>query len=171
MKRYLSALFALLAIGLSGPAWAQDAGETARKVTLAKRYMELADVTKSVTRLTEAMTDAMPIEDEVPAPVAKAMRESAVESMQAIMPKLIDRYAVLYAEAFTLQELEGIVTFYESPTGRAMVQKNAQLTNTSSEIIEKELGEAFAQDMLARLCDKIDCNTRANKRALRKLWG
>jgi len=48
----------------------------------------------------------------------------------------------LFAETYTESELDGILAFYKSPPGQAMVAKNPLLMSRASEIMQQRMAEA-----------------------------
>lgn len=50
------------------------------------------------------------------------------------VPQLVDSIAVLYAQRFTQQELEGMLAFYRSPVGRRLRELQPGLVGESSAI-------------------------------------
>ena len=71
-------------------------------------------------------------------------------------PKMMDRMAVLSAQIYTEQELTDIVAFYESPTGRAVVEK-APLFAAHSGDMFKSMHVLTGPEVLERVCKKVDC--------------
>ncbi len=63
------------------------------------------------------------------------------------MPRLIDAQASLYASVYSLSELRGLVTFYRSPTGQAMIAKMPQLLQAAS----AQAQAILVRPMLARM--------------------
>ena len=56
------------------------------------------------------------------------LRKAMNEEMQAsFIPKLLDQMAVAYAKTFSAEELRGILAFYKSPTGVALISKTPTL--------------------------------------------
>lgn len=60
--------------------------------------------------------------------------------------KLKPIYAQIYAEAYSEEELEGILTFYRSPAGKAMVAQTPLVTKKSV---------AVSQEMMVQLQPKL----------------
>lgn len=54
-------------------------------------------------------------------------------------------YAKLYAAAYTEQQIDDILTFYRSPTGQAVVEKNPVLMKQSSAIAQEHLAAVMPQ--------------------------
>jgi hypothetical protein len=48
-------------------------------------------------------------------------------------------YAKLYADAYTEEELDGIVAFYKSPSWQAMVKKSPELMRQSGAMAQEHL--------------------------------
>jgi len=56
--------------------------------------------------------------------------------------RLKPAYVQLFAETYTESELDGILAFYKSPPGQAMVAKNPLLMSRASEIMQQRMAEA-----------------------------
>ena len=122
--------------------------------------MELAQVTKSMNSVMAAMANSMKVGEDVPPEVATAMREAIVESTRAVFPSMTDRMATLYAEAYTVEELEAIVAFFKSPAGRSMTAKNDQLVANMLPMLANEFGGKLQREMIDRLCVKLSCTSK-----------
>jgi hypothetical protein len=53
--------------------------------------------------------------------------------------KLKPEYVKLYAEVFTEEEIEGMVAFYKTPAGHAMIEKMPALLSKSMEIGQRQM--------------------------------
>jgi len=56
--------------------------------------------------------------------------------------KLKPAYVELFSAAYTESELDDIIAFYKSPTGRSMVAKNPLLMTKAAEIMQQRMAEA-----------------------------
>ncbi len=56
--------------------------------------------------------------------------------------KLKPAYVELFAQAYSESELDDMIAFYRSPTGRSMVAKNPLLMMKTSEIMQQRMAEA-----------------------------
>ena len=74
--------------------------------------------------------------DEVSKKVAKIVSEAL--SWDKIEPE----YAKLYAATYTEREIGGMLVFYKSPVGQAMVDKSPTLMKQSSEIVQERRNAA-----------------------------
>jgi hypothetical protein len=65
--------------------------------------------------------------------------------------KLKPQFVKIYDETLTKEELEGVVTFYKSPAGQAVLRKMPQITAKSVDLSTKLMRESMAdvQDMSA----------------------
>ena len=80
-----------------------------------------------------------------------------LETYQNRKGELMDQFARIYAQRFTIEELQQIVAFYESPTGLKLSQANTEVNsdlqavlqvftnNTRSEFFAKVRAELRAQ--------------------------
>jgi hypothetical protein len=91
---------------------------------------------------------------------AQAITEAVSESMQGMMQKLQARMIPLYASTFTEKELQDVVTFYEGPSGQAMLAKMPVLMSKMGPTMA-ELAPEMTADVQRRLCSKIDCSKMA----------
>jgi uncharacterized protein len=71
-------------------------------------------------------------------------------------PKMLARMVPIYAQTFSVSELEAMVAFYESPAGQTIMKKTPGLAPKSAEVA-RELLPGMQKDVVARLCAKVDC--------------
>jgi len=72
--------------------------------------------------------------DAFPAAMSKAMRE------ELNWEKLRPLYVQIYQESFTQEELDGLVAFYQSPAGAAMINKMPLVMQKSMNAMQSRLG-------------------------------
>lgn len=121
----------LAALALVGMLVSVAHGQDARRLASAKRVL---DVSGTIEAMTAAMRANLPAQraanPQIPAEFwtrfeARILRDA---------PQLVDSIAVLYANRFTQQELDGLLAFYQSPTGRRLRQLQPTLVTESSAI-------------------------------------
>jgi hypothetical protein len=71
--------------------------------------------------------------------------------LQPRFAELVDRMANLYADAFTQQELKDILAFYQSPTGKKLLDQQPKLVDGSM---------GFAQDWANKLSEEVMAKMR-----------
>lgn len=120
-----------------------------RKDALVRRYFEATQLAQIGSRMVESMLQSASLVD-----MDEGERDQVIlaakEVMDALLPELMTRYAVLYAETFTDEELEQLVVFYESPVGRSLMLKTVELSGRSGAI-----GAEFQRQFLERMSDRL----------------
>jgi len=141
----------VLLLALSQSAVAQPVVDPAA-VKVARELMNLTDVTKNLELIADAMgpsiiemlkRDRADIPDDV---IAKFMVEFRAE-MQKGLPQLIEMYARVYAQRFTLAELQETVKFYESPLGKKFIRETPLILKETLPLAEQwgqKVGEQAA---------------------------
>lgn len=125
---------ALLAL-LAWPALADDVS----KVAKAAELMDL--MTDNGRMLTDAMSLPLPeLPTLLPAEqqeIARRLAERMMEAYRKVMSweKLRADIVAYYVEAFTEPQIDDLLAFYRSPTGRAMVAKQPEMTRKISEVM------------------------------------
>jgi hypothetical protein len=66
--------------------------------------------------------------------------QSAV-SWDKVKPTIVQ----VYSETYTDQELDGILAFYHSPSGQALVAKSPQLMTRTMQLVQSQMGEVQPQ--------------------------
>ncbi|HEY0435331.1 MAG TPA: DUF2059 domain-containing protein [Phenylobacterium sp.] len=167
----LMALALLIGPGpLGAQAAAPPAGSSApaaatpdpKSVALVRRYLaaihfeQLLDTMMAsiIPVMTEGLTKQYPsMTEQQRSTISDVVRETMREDYT---PKMIERMVPIYARTFSQSELEAIVAFYESPAGRAVMDKSPSLAPKSAEVARELLPE-LQKDVIRRLCAKIDC--------------
>jgi hypothetical protein len=85
------------------------------------------------------------------------MNESMGAALATIMPDMVHAQAVVYAQTFSAQELKDAITFYSSPSGRALMAKLPEVTQRMMPAIwplMPKLVDAWATDY----CTHVKCD-------------
>jgi hypothetical protein len=77
--------------------------------------------------------------DDFDAKVQKILADAV--SWDKLKPVMIQAYADTYTE----EELDGILAFYKSPAGQAMLVKNPQLMSHTVQLVQKEMADLQPQ--------------------------
>jgi hypothetical protein len=94
------------------------------------RSMQTAQ-TERMAMSAEARSRTREIQDRIQALIARAL------SWDKIKPE----YVALYAETFTEEEIDGMLAFYKSPAGRAMLEKMPVLMQRSMALSQRMMQE------------------------------
>ena len=78
----------------------------------------------------------------------KALQQALEVSTKATLEefkwaKIKDMFIDIYAEVLTIEELEGLIKFYESPIGQQYIKKQPQLTTASMIRMQKLMEEVM----------------------------
>ena len=164
MKRLI--LTTILGLALTTTAAAQEAGaakqpallvvqatpddDAAHRLQLAERFIELMMQGLASSMVPPSSRDLPPHEQRI-------LADALGQAVGQMMPRMFEAMAPVYAEIFTLQELEDLVAFYESPTGLAFVSKSyaalPQITAAVNGIMPEILN-----DMATNLCASLECS-------------
>lgn len=169
MRRFLIAVTLFFAAaGLAPSAFAQEAA-TPEKIALVKRYFKAIDFEKMMSQVTGSMGPAM-VEQmkrdnpELDEEKAQKLMQASMDATSAYMVKMMDRSAEIYAEVYTLEELEYMVSFYEDPRGKKILEKMPLVMPKATKIAMDLLPE-FQEDMKKRVCTVIDCKAAKKPKA------
>ncbi len=143
MRQWITVLFAVVC---TVPAWASPAQDATveKLLTLTKVQKSadtaVADADKFIQSTIQPMIEkkALPAKQRQTAKAClenyqKMIHESL--SWKAMEPE----YIRIYRETFTEEELLNLITFYESPTGRMLIQKTPSLEHKIGEVTNQRM--------------------------------
>ena len=101
---------------------------------------------------------------DAPAPMKPLMEQYRQKMIDLVADhlqwsRLKPKIVTIYAESFTEEELNGILAFYASPAGHALVDKMPGLVTKSMEISQKEM--ETLQPEIQRLSDELLAKLKA----------
>ncbi len=138
----------LLAVSTFAQAPPPAAAAASAKTARIERLLELTNSQANVDQMTAQIFKMLP---SIVPPNAPPAEKSKLEAAQAQSRELITKqmswvrmkpkYAQLYDETFTIEELDGMVAFYESPAGRSMLTKMPTLLQKSMAIGQEAFNE------------------------------
>lgn len=150
----------VLLLALSPGAVAQQSSDIDPKALEAARALIIATrATANMELLIDAMVPSM-VEllkrDKADIPedvIAKFIPEFRAE-MQKALPQITELYARVYAKHFTLQELQDVAKFYESPLGRKLIAETPLILKETLPIAQQwgeKVGQQAAINAIAKL--------------------
>ena len=154
MKRLTASALLLVASLFVSSALAQTVAPTPRALELSRRYIAAVKMDSVMDMNAAVMAQQIARARSVGGvadPDTQALDLAMAESLQALKPLILDRGAVILAAKFTEPELESLVTFFESPIGRSVTTKSAQLGPEMSALMA-ELIPALNADLSRRVC-------------------
>jgi hypothetical protein len=161
MKRAPIVLALLLALALASftvPTAAQDSEVAPEHLALARKYIELTDKSgiyevALVETAVQTMRTILAQNPELMTPTDAAITK-ALEVYKGRKGELMDQFARVYALNFTMDELQQIVAFYETPAGTKLATANAtinQSIQTVMEVFQVNLRTEFFAQVRANL--------------------
>ena len=180
MKSLIAAAAALavltpLAARAAPPSAAAPAAASAVKPeaeALVRRYLAAVHFERTMDVMQAAMLPVIAAQSAKANPnLTAADQQMLVEVVRRVMrekmmPKMIERMVPIYAQTFTLSELQAMVAFYESPLGRSITDKIPTLAPRSAAITRELMPEMMSevvQELIARKCPDGRCQTAPPK--------
>lgn len=145
-------------LALSVPAMAQEVPP--EQLALARKYVELTDnasifevtmVETGINTMRQIVTQNPELMEQVDAAVGKILEE-----YQGRKGELLDQFARVYAVRFTIEELQEIVTFYESATGQKLASSNLEVNTDLQRVME-----VFTNNVRQEFFAKVRAELRA----------
>jgi uncharacterized protein len=133
---------------LAGGAWADDASRTAR----AEELMQLTSSDQSLKQMVDHardITKAQTAKTELPDEVKDQAQQIQDKMAQAVADhlnwdKLKPAFLKLYTDAFTEEELDGMIAFYKSAAGKAVLAKMPGLAPKWVQTVQSAMRDAQA---------------------------
>jgi hypothetical protein len=135
-------------------AWAPLAhADEASKDAKIQEMMRLTHMDQMLTQMLNQMKSnatAQMEKTEIPSEAKAHAQEMQSKMMTLIADKLSwekaePAFAKIYADTFTESELDGIVAFYTSPVGQAMIEKTPELMQKSMSVGQQLMGDIMPQ--------------------------
>lgn len=141
LKKHAVQAIAALALSVAGfaalPATAQELSP--EHLAVARQYVNLTDsasiyetalIETAVSTMRTIVAQNPEIVDEVDAAIT-----ATLDFYKGKKGELLDQFARVYALNLTMEELEEIVAFYESPAGRKLVAANSTLNESMQTVM------------------------------------
>ncbi len=143
MRRIITLMAVELAL-IVFPVKAQDQSRRA----LAEELMNVMDARSQFDKIIALMKQLIPMQEaKIQQITGQSQSSHNVPEMQEKMFNLVsqslnwdtlkDDFISIYAQTFTEDEMKGIIAFYKSPSGQALLQKQPQLMQKSLELSQK----------------------------------
>ena len=154
LRRAFPMLALAVCLGTAQPVSAQDEEKIAKTRQLIEtlNMIERADslMTVMMTQMQALVTSANPGKEDV---AADLMQEKFMPAMRRHLPGYVELVVGLYAEHFTLAELEETIAFYQSPTGRKWVETQPIVLAQT-----QRLAVGWAQKVVAEVMREVEAD-------------
>ncbi len=156
--RLLFSIFSA-ALLLWTPARADDATRIA-KIQELMRVSDTDQMMKQVLDQVKAMASSQLNRTDIPADARKSADELLDRIMaltEARLDKMKTMLAQVYADTYTEEEIDGILAFYKSPAGQAMLKKMPLLMQRSMAVSQQAMADLMpeVQKMTAEMQQKM----------------
>lgn len=155
--RLIAIVAAILAI-TAAPAFAQEAPDAARQAQLerADRYLELAQGT-GMAKLVRQQLEEFYAGDAFPEDQRVWLTDSMIAVYEDVMALVITEMRDEVADRFTAAELDALVAFYDTPTGRSIIHKEAEMSVAMEQAMMPHLMTRMAT-VSEKFCARFDCS-------------
>lgn len=150
-------------LALSVPAMAQEVPP--EQLALARKYIDLTDraavyettmVEIAIGTMRQIVTQNPEISEQTDTAIGKSLEE-----FKARKGELLDQFARVYAIRFTIEELQDIVAFYESPVGQKLAKANTEVNADLQKVMQ-----VFTNNMRQEFFAKVRAELRAQGLAI-----
>lgn len=146
-------------LAVSVPAMAQEVPP--EQMALARKYIDLTDraAIYEVTMVQAGINTMRLIVQQNPELVDKtdAAVSKVLEEYKGRKGELLDQFARVYAARFSIEELQQIVAFYETPTGIKLAQANSEVNSDLQKVLQ-----VFTNNVQREFFAKVRAELRAN---------
>ena len=132
-------------------------GDAESKTAKAEEFFQLAKMDETLKRTMNLVADQLrsgfmqqltgvtlpPEQEKVVAQFQERVFQIVLQGFD--WEKLKPAYVKLFAEEYTEAELDGIIAFYKSPSGQAMVAKSPQIMTEANAIAQERMAEIMPQ--------------------------
>jgi hypothetical protein len=138
-RALLAVVLSAAVLSVSLPAMAQQEVPP-EQLALARKYIELTDraavyeitlVEIGIGTMRQIVTQNPELVDETDVAVGKILEEYRDRKGE-----LLDQFARVYAVRFSVEELQEIVAFYETPTGQKLAQANTEVNSDLQAVLQ-----------------------------------
>jgi hypothetical protein len=158
IRRAALVITAALSLAAVAPVAAQESELAPEHLALARQYVDLTDksdvyAVTLVQTAVKTMQTLLKTDPDLTEPVDAAITK-ILASYKERRNELMDQFARVYALTFTMEELQQIVAFYETPIGQKLASANASLNDTLQrvmQIFQANLGTEFFAAVRAEL--------------------
>jgi hypothetical protein len=131
--------------------------DEASKAAKVEEFLKVSHVEQTLTQgmammlnqaksgLVQKMLDVTPTPEQTKANDELQDKLGAILTRALSWEKLKPEYVKLYASAYAEEELDGIVAFYKSPAGQAMISNSPSIMAKSSVIVQQQLASAMPE--------------------------
>ena len=152
------AIIAAALVVTAGPAWAQTAPDAERQAQLdrADRYLELAQGTNA-RKLVRRQLEDFYGDGSIPPDQQAWLTENMTVIYEDVLRLALAEVRDDVADSFTAPELDALIAFYDTPLGRSIINKEAEISIALQEAMMPHLMTRMAT-VGEKFCQRFDCS-------------
>jgi len=138
------------------PPQAAPSEPSARQLALTRRYIDLMLSDQFEDAIREMVGDEPAMDNSLPEDERRFLVDLTAELVTDMLPRMIEEMTPVYAAAFTEQELEALVAFYDTEMGRSIAAKNVLVMPEVNRAVMSVVPQMLDK-MAARMCQHYGC--------------
>ncbi|CAN5282260.1 hypothetical protein BH10PSE1_BH10PSE1_34730 [soil metagenome] len=165
MTRLIAAFLCIAAL-LAGPMAAAAEpmrDEAAVRLSLSRRFIAALQSDQMATMLGQMSVAFTPPAEGMTDEQQAALQRATLAAITQMTTRMFDAIAPIYADIFTLEELTGLVAFYESDIGRSMMTKSYAAAPRITEVVMGMMPEMM-RGMADSRCKDLGCTAQERAR-------
>ncbi len=140
---------------------------TPRQLELAHRYIELIHIDKTygdaMRALGPSILASMPKEAGSDPVLQQKVLDAVNEAASDLMITIVKRMEPIMAEIYTEEELSDLVAFYQSKSGRALLDKQPLMVAKMGPLMQEVMPQ-FQASLKNKVCARVDCKALEAKK-------
>lgn len=132
---------------------------SARQLELTRQYLGLMMTDQFETAIRQMIADQTANEADIrdlPEADRRFIVDLTAELTTQMVPQMIEQMVPVYAAAFTVEELEALVAFYDTDLGRSIARKSVEVMPEANRAAMSVMPQMLTK-MAARVCQRYDC--------------
>ena len=130
--------------------------DAAERLALSNRFIALMQTDQMSATFSQMMGIMVPDGPGMTAERSAGLQRAMTRMSTEMFPRLFAIMTPIYADIFSLEELRGLVAFYESDIGQSMIRKSQEAGPRAAAAMMAILPE-IRRDMAVVMCEEMGC--------------
>lgn len=141
---------------VAAPEEAVADSDAAERLALSSRFIALIQTDQMSATFSQMMGMMVPDGPGMTAERSAGLQRAMARMSAEMFPRLFAVMTPIYADIFSLEELRGLVAFYESEIGQSMIRKSQEAGPRAAAAMMAVLPE-IRRDMAIVMCEEMGC--------------
>lgn len=129
------------------------------RLDLSRRFIAALQTDQMTAMIGQVSTSLTPPRAGLTQAQTEAVDRAMVEMTEQMMSRLFDAMAPIYADIFTLEELTGLVAFYESDIGQSMMTKSYAAAPRITAVVLEMMPDIMS-GIADSMCKELGCTAK-----------